>query len=72
LEIQEISITRRNRNVEMMEIKTRKRSIWVNRVQVLSYLPGKGYNISITEDYIWSSPRITEIMATLKRQQYKP
>ncbi len=72
LEIQEISITRRNRNVEMMEIKTRKRSIWVNRDQVLSYLPGKGYNISITEDYIWSSPRITEIMATLKRQQYKP
>lgn len=72
LEIQEISITRRNQNVEMMEIKTRKRSIWVDRDQVLSYLPGKGYNLRIAEDYIWSSPRITEIMATLKRQQYKP
>jgi len=72
LEIQEISITRRNKNVEMMEIKTRKRSVWVDRDQVLSYLPGKGYNVSITEDYIWSSPRRTEIMGTLKRQQYRP
>ena len=72
LEIQEISITRRNRNVEMMEIKTRKRSVWVDRDQVLSYLPGKGYNISITEDYIWSSPRTTDIMATFKRQHFKP
>ncbi len=72
LEIQEISITRRNRNLEMMEIKTRKRSVWVDRDQVLSYLPGKGYNVSIIEDYIWSSPRTTDIMATFKRQQYKP
>lgn len=72
LEIQEISITRRNSNVEMMEIKTRKRSVWVDRDQVLSYLPGKGYNVSIMEDYIWSSPRTTDILATLKRQQFKP
>lgn len=72
LEIQEISITRRNKNVEMMEIKTRKRSVWVDRDQVLSYLPGKGYNVSIKEDYIWSSPRTTDIMATFKRQQFKP
>jgi hypothetical protein len=72
LEIQEISITRRNSNVEMMEIKTRKRSVWVDRNQVLSYLPGKGYNVSIMEDYIWSSPRHTDIMAIFKRQQFKP
>ena len=72
LEIQEISITRRNKNLEMMEIKTRKRSVWVNRDQVLSYLPGKGYNIMITEDYIWSSPKRTEIMGTFKLQQFKP
>lgn len=72
LEIQEISITRRNNNLEMMEIKTRKRSVWVDRDQVLSYLPGKGYNVSIMEDYIWSSPRRTDIMATFKRQQFKP
>ena len=72
MEIQEISITRRNKNLEMMEVKTRKRSVWVDRDQVLSYLPGKGYNVSIMEDYIWSSPRRTEIMGTLKRQQYKP
>jgi hypothetical protein len=72
LEIQEISITRRNSNVEMMEIKTRKRSVWVDRDQVLSYLPGKGYNVSIMEDYIWSSPRTTDILATFKRQQFKP
>lgn len=72
LEIQEISLTRRNQNLEMMEIKTRKRSMWVDRDQVLSYLPGKGYNIQITEDYIWSSPKRTEIMGTFKRQQFKP
>jgi len=72
LEIQEISLTRRNYNLEMMEIKTRKRSMWVDRDQVLSYLPGKGYNIMITEDYIWSSPKRTEIMGTFKRQQFKP
>jgi hypothetical protein len=72
LEIQEISITRRNKNLEMMEIKTRKRSVWVDRDQVLSYLPGKGYNISITENYIWSSPVTTQIMGTFKKQQYKP
>jgi hypothetical protein len=72
LEIQEISLTRRNQNLEMMEIKTRKRSMWVDRDQVLSYLPGKGYNIQITEDYIWLSPKRTEIMGTFKRQQFKP
>lgn len=55
-----------------MEIKTRKRSVWVDRDQVLSYLPGKGYNVNIMENYVWSSPRITEIMGTFKRQQYKP
>lgn len=72
LEIQEISITHRIKNLEMMEIKTRKRSVWVDRDQVLSYLPGKGYNVNIMENYVWSSPRITEIMGTFKRQQYKP
>ena len=69
VEIQEITKTLKGGKLEMLEIKTKKRSVWVDRDQVLAYLPGKGYNILIQENYLWASPQKTEIFATIKRQE---
>jgi hypothetical protein len=65
LEVQELDITRRNGVIELLVIETRVNSFLLNRSERLSYQPGKGFGLRITEDYIWSRPSYYEIFAQI-------
>jgi|LakMenEpi03Aug12_release.lakeMendotaPanAssembly.Ray.scaffolds.fasta_scaffold44824_2 hypothetical protein len=65
VELQEVSITRKNNRIELVEAFTKLRSFWVDREMRLSYQPYRGYGMLITEDYIWSKKSTREIYAEI-------
>jgi hypothetical protein len=65
VELQEVSITRKNDKIELIVAFTKLRSFWVDRDMRLSYQPGRGYGMLITEDYIWSKKSTLEIFAEM-------
>lgn len=59
--VQEISTTRVNGEIQVIEAHLKKRSFIVDRDVHLSYQPMKGYGVRIEENYIWSRPATREI-----------
>lgn len=69
-DIQEVTTTHKKGRLELLEIRTRERSWAVDRERWMSYQPGRGYRIVVTEDYIWSGKRSTEIFATFRNAEF--
>ncbi|MBS3913076.1 MAG: hypothetical protein KG003_01120 [Bacteroidetes bacterium] len=65
-EIQSLSITYRNNEIELIEAFLKKRTFVVDRDTRMSYQPGKGYGIQLDENYIWSKPHTKEIFVELE------
>lgn len=61
--LQEFKIIKSNNKIQGYFWKTRQRGWLVDRDIDRFYLPGKGYDIQITENTWWSSPRIINIHA---------
>lgn len=68
--IREVSVTRKNDEIQLIEAFTQTKSWVVDRDTRLSYQPGKGYGLLIHENYIWSKPRVREIFAEIKSTEY--
>lgn len=64
-ELQELMITRRNGQLQLLQIRTQNPGWLRDRHTVLSYQPGKGYGLRMSEKYIWGAPHMTEIYAQI-------
>ncbi len=64
-ELQELMITRRNGQLQLLQIRTQNPGWLRDRHTVLSYQPGKGYGLRMSEKYIWGAPHTTEIYAQI-------
>ena len=64
-ELQELMITRRKGQIELLQIRTQNIGRIRDRHTVLSYQPRKGYGLRMSEKYIWGDPHVTEIFAQI-------
>jgi len=68
--IQSFEVTRINGKIDLLQWKTKTRSLLIDRDQVLAYQPGKGFRIQINENSLWASPKNIEIFGDIQNKAF--
>jgi len=68
--IQSFEVTRINGNIDLLQWKTKTRSLLIDRDQILAYQPGKGFRIQINENSLWASPKNIEIFGDIQNKSF--
>ena len=63
--IQMVSISENAGKTNLIEAMLKTRTFTLDRDTRLSYLPGRGYGVQISENYIWSKPKRREIFVEI-------
>lgn len=69
-ELRMVRITYVKNRLELIEMKAIKNSWIVDRQNFLSYQPGKGFGITVKENYFWKSPTEYEIFGEIRNPVY--
>lgn len=66
MEVQHLSVNLKKGKLQVLEGVIKIRSFMVDRDIRLNFMPGKGYGLKVSENYLWKKPSEYEIFATIK------